>query len=232
MKLPCSFLIYAPLQLLEAPQGPDIESFVQTPARPTFSLPWCWAGAVQASVRPEVTACSVPGCGAPVEYLAEGFLVSEPVCKSVFNCGQIRGRENTKDLWGLHWYCWAAPLTCHRQALTSFCHLALLSFAERSRKAHFREGFQKAGRAGLVLAGLPCGQCRGARAQSLIPSRLNFGALLTIAPRLHTGFARLKKPAAKGSAGLFPSRFPFQPLQLSAKDSAAKTWRGEAISSS
>lgn len=44
---------------------------------------------------------SVPGHEMIVKNLADILLVSELVCKSVFNCGQIRGRDSTKGLWGL-----------------------------------------------------------------------------------------------------------------------------------
>lgn len=44
---------------------------------------------------------SVPGHEMIVKNLADISLVSELVWKSVFNCGQIRGRDSTKGPWGL-----------------------------------------------------------------------------------------------------------------------------------
>lgn len=73
------------------------------------------------------------------ESLAASLLVSELVCKSAFNCGQIRGRENTKDLWGLQCCCKPEPLTCQQQILTSLYHLVLLSFVRgEEQKSVFR----------------------------------------------------------------------------------------------
>lgn len=98
-----------------------------------------------------------------VESLAASFLVSELLCESVFNCGQIRGRENTKDLWGLQRCCEPEPLTCQQQILTSWCHLVLLSFVRGAGK-HFQEGGEsRSGTDGLFpWAGRMTAACMGA----------------------------------------------------------------------
>lgn len=95
-------------------------------------------------------AVTVPGRGVIEESLAAGFLVSELVCKSVFNCGQIRGRENTKDLWGLQRCCKPEPLTCQQQILTSLYHLVLLSFVRGEEQESV---FGRVGVAGAALTG-------------------------------------------------------------------------------
>lgn len=93
---------------------------------------------------------AVAGCGVIEESLAAGFLVSELVCKSVFNCGQIRGRENTKDLWGLQRCCKPEPLTCQQQIWTSLYHLVLLSFLGGEEQESI---FGRVGIAGMALTG-------------------------------------------------------------------------------
>jgi len=74
---------------------------------------------------------TVLGCGVIDERLAACFLVSELVCASVFSCGHIRGRENTKDLRGSQRCRQPEPLACQQQILTSLHHLVLLSFCQR-----------------------------------------------------------------------------------------------------
>lgn len=84
---------------------------------------------------------SVLGCGVIEESLAAAFLVSELVGKSVFNHGQIRGRKNTKDLWGLQHCCKPELLTCQQQILTSFYYLVFALLCQRrGAEKHFREG--------------------------------------------------------------------------------------------
>lgn len=105
------------------------------------------------SYGPEVKtqrAVAGAGCGVIEESLAAGFLVSELVCKSVFNCGQIRGRENTKDLWGLQRCCKPEPLTCQQQIRTSSYHLVLLSFLGGEEQESV---FGRVGIAGMALTG-------------------------------------------------------------------------------
>lgn len=102
----------------------------------------------------------VLGSGVIEESLAADFLLSELVHESVFNCGQIRGRENTKYLWRLQHCCKPKPLTYQQHSLTSLYHLVLLSFVRGEEQESV---FRRVGTTGAALtrAGRMSSVCMG-----------------------------------------------------------------------